>query len=188
MEKCESCGHNQANVFFKAVVNNKTTKMNLCEDCAREKGILAQEWNFPGLSKGGFSLSDAIGSLSGANQENLTQSFKTAARPASGRCPKCSTAFATFKATGFAGCSDCYETFYPAMRQIIKRIHGASLHTGVRASSGAPAPAGAKAPAKVDIAREIAKLKETLRDAVRKEAYEQAAALRDKIQELERGK
>ncbi len=187
MDKCESCGQNPANVFFKAVINSKSTKMNLCEECAREKGILTQEWNLADLEKPGFSLSDMIGSLSSQSQESLAKSFKTAARPTSGRCPRCQTSFSDFKTSGFAGCSNCYEAFYPAMRQIIKRIHGSNVHTGAKNQGSAQigAPAASPVHTRLDIDRELVKLKDALRDAVHKEAYEQAAILRDKIQDME---
>lgn len=38
--KCEHCGENEANFFYKSVVNGKKTEANLCSDCARKLGYM----------------------------------------------------------------------------------------------------------------------------------------------------
>ncbi len=38
--KCEHCGKNEANFFYKSVVNGKKTEVHLCSDCARELGYM----------------------------------------------------------------------------------------------------------------------------------------------------
>ncbi len=187
---CESCQKNEANVFFKAIVNNKTTKINLCEICAKEKGILGDTVNLPGIEKQSFGLSDIVGSLLSELDTDIAKSFKTSARPSQLKCPTCSTTFASFKASGFVGCSQCYEAFRPAMKDIVKRIHGTSTHTGIAYEPAAPVSRSnaphAKAPKPLSPQAEIARLKKDLDAAVQTEAYEQAAVLRDKIKELER--
>lgn len=161
--------------------------MSLCEECARERGILAQDWSFPGLVKGAFSLSDVIGSLTSSAQEELVKSFKTAAKPKELRCPQCATTYAGFKANGFVGCAVCYETFYSSMREIIKRIHGSAVHVGSRYASGKPSNepgAGGAHWVRENPRQELARLKKELEAALQKEAYEQAVVLRDRIRAL----
>ena len=188
---CESCGKNEANVFFKAVVDNKTTKINLCENCAKEKGILGDAANAPDFEKQSFGLSDIVSSLLSELDTDIAKSLKTSTRPSQLKCPNCSTTFASFKTSGFLGCSQCYEAFRPAMKDIVKRIHGTSTHTGityepakpVAAKESAARPKPPKAPSPRN---EIARLKKELDVAVKTEAYEEAAILRDKIKELEK--
>ncbi|MBI4669628.1 MAG: hypothetical protein HY747_10695 [Elusimicrobia bacterium] len=173
MALCESCGQKPATVFFKAVVNDKSAKMNLCEECAGQNGLFPPGFAMPGFAKGGFSLPEIIGSLTGPAQAAPMKPFKTTIRPTQSRCPKCQTTFASFKTSGFVGCSSCYEAFYPAMREIIKKIHGSTVHTGLR---HAPEKTAAHAPAaKMDAEHlkiELAGLHKDLEAAVRKEAKE----------------
>ena len=186
MSTCESCGKNPATVFFKAVVENQSTKINLCEECARERGILSQDWSFSGFEKGGFSLSDMIGGLTSSSQAEIAKSFKSSTKPVESRCLKCGTTYMSFKSSGFVGCSACYEAFYPAMRQIIKKIHGSATHAGLRYASGRPSSGAPAAPNRETLVAELAKLRKDLDGALSREAYEQAAVLRDKIKELEK--
>lgn len=125
---CNYCGHNEANVTFKADINGKTTKTNLCESCARERGILAGFGGIGGAPHFGIGLGELIGSLAQDSQEELAKSFRTPVRPVHPKCPLCGTTFAAFRSSGFVGCENCYEYFYPAMRETVKRIHGAQNH------------------------------------------------------------
>ena len=38
--KCEHCGENEANFFYKSVVNGKKTETNLCSGCAQKLGYM----------------------------------------------------------------------------------------------------------------------------------------------------
>lgn len=185
---CESCQQNEANVFFKAVINNKTTKLNLCENCAKTKGILSEEINIPGLEKAGLSLSDIVGGLVAQAQTGMAKSFKVPTKPLQPKCHQCGLSFAAFKSSGFVGCDNCYEVFYPAMKDIIKRMHGAASHAGKQYATAAKPPAlEPKAKSRPSSAPEqIRRLKAELGQAIKEEAYEKAALLRDKIRQLEK--
>lgn len=188
---CNACGQIEANVFFKAVVDNKTTKLNLCEDCAKTKGILSEAINIPGLEKEGFSLSDIVSGLISQAHIGLTKSLKVPTKPIQPKCPQCATSFPKFKSSGFIGCDQCYEAFYPAMKDIIKRMHGSNSHTGKL--YGAPSKQAPAAPPRTkqrpaSVSEQIRRLKSELALAIKDEAYERAALLRDKIRELGLGK
>ncbi|MBI4064517.1 MAG: UvrB/UvrC motif-containing protein [Elusimicrobia bacterium] len=189
MTICDSCGDKPANVFFKALVNNKSTKFNLCQDCAQEKGFFEQEGIFPGFGKSGFALADMIGNMAAMSQEELAKSIRGTSKPAQSKCAHCGTTFAQFKSSGFVGCNDCYDAFYPAMKGIIKKIHGAALHDGQR--YGVKASPKTASVTRSDLPREslkneLTRLRSHLNLALQKEAYEQAALLRDQIREIQK--
>lgn len=71
----------------------------------------------------------------------------------------------------------CYKTFNDELMPIIRRIQKGTQHTGK-----VPKRAGAQ----FKIYREIENLKAQLRMAVEREAFEEAAELRDRIRELEK--
>jgi len=41
---CDECKKNEAIIHFTQIVNNKVSKYHLCQECAKEKGIV-----FPSL-------------------------------------------------------------------------------------------------------------------------------------------
>ncbi|HEX7939718.1 MAG TPA: UvrB/UvrC motif-containing protein, partial [Gemmatimonadaceae bacterium] len=80
-------------------------------------------------------------------------------------------------ATGRWGCSHCYTVFEPAMRELLRRVHGNPKHAGRRYEPPAPA---------LDAnATILGELKDRLRRAIESEQFEVAADLRDKIRVIE---
>lgn len=86
-------------------------------------------------------------------------------------CASCGQTFAEFQKSGLLGCSACYLAFESELGRILKRLHGARHHC-------------VEAPPKQDA---LAVLEAQLQDAVRREAYEEAVALRDHIRILKQG-
>jgi protein arginine kinase activator len=92
-------------------------------------------------------------------------------------CTRCGATFQDFRETGRLGCSDCYRTFEPALRDLLRRLHGSTHHLGERYAEREPA---------ADVAREqAAELREQLRLAVETENFELAAELRDRLRVVE---
>lgn len=80
-------------------------------------------------------------------------------------CPQCGQAFAEFQQSGLLGCAGCYPTFEKELVKIFKRLHGTTLHCV----------------AVVPQTETRADLEKQLKDAVAREAYEDASAIRDRI-------
>ena len=143
------------------IVGDKMQKLDLCEDCAKAKGV-----NDPAS----FAMADIMLGL-GAAQE-LEQSVGGVEV----KCPRCGFTQADFKKTGRLGCSECYVTFAEGLASLIKAMHKGTKHTG-------------KVPARLfrDIVRSdrLNELKRSLEEAVSKEDYESAATIRDEIRQLE---
>lgn len=156
---CDVCKSKEATVFLTQIVEGKMQKVNLCENCSKEKGV-----NDPT----GFALADLLLGL-GAAQE-------IEKNPSGIRCPVCGFSQADFKKTGRLGCSACYDAFAEGLSGMLKNMHRGLIHVG-------------KVPAKLAIARrrtqELTKLEEGLARAIAQEHFEEAAALRDKIRSLE---
>lgn len=163
---CEECGKKDATVRFEQVVNGKRTVTNLCQDCAQKKGLM-NVFLQPTLN-----LSSLMSALLGSQ-------LTAPAIPAGGeeqRCPVCGMSYRDFARAGMLGCSRCYKTFEDRLEPLLRRIHGSDRHVGK-----APVKAGGSA----KLRRELEGLKRDLAAAVRSEAYEKAAELRDKIRQVE---
>jgi protein arginine kinase activator len=160
---CCVCKQKEATVHLTQIAAEKVQKVDLCEDCAKEKGV-----NDPT----GFSLADLLMGLGSAQE--LTQ-------PGGGSelvCPRCGFSQADFKKTGRLGCADCYTTFAEGLGSLLKSMHKGTRHVG-------------KAPAALRQTRETSErlgtLQRQLAKAVQEENFEQAALLRDQIKELNTG-
>ena len=154
---CCVCKTKEAKVHLTQIVGEKMQKVDLCEQCAAQKGV-----NDPQ----GFSLADLLLGL-GASQE-----MEQATGGADVKCPTCGFTHADFKKAGRLGCSECYVTFSEGLEALLKTMHKGTKHTG-------------KVPASLQHSRELAdkikSLEKKLAKAVGEENFEQAAATRDEI-------
>lgn len=157
---CDVCKTNEASVFLTQIVDGKMQKVNLCDSCAKAKGV---------DDPTGFALADLLLGL-GAAQEIERGSG------AAQRCPGCGFSQADFKKTGRLGCAQCYETFAEGLNSLLKAMHKGTHHTG-------------KVPARIarSIERDNAlkTLQRDLQKAVADENYETAAQIRDQLRQLE---
>lgn len=169
---CNQCGKNKATVHLTEIVNDQITKLDLCEACAKEKGSDVEQH---------FGIADLLAALSDVEGPSSTTS-PAAAATAKTKCPRCGLTYEDFKKIGRLGCGDCYETFKASLAPLLKRIHGSNQHLGK-----SPSPVQvkeAKATSKLIEELEAAKLE--LQKAVKKEEFEEAAAIRDKIKFLDK--
>ena len=91
-------------------------------------------------------------------------------------CETCGIKFVDFRNTGRLGCPHDYDVFRDELVQLLENIHGETRHCG-------------KVPRRLPQARqtraELSQLRKELARAVEREAYEEAARLRDRIRRLE---
>jgi len=157
--KCDKCNR-PATVHLTEIVGGEKLEKHLCESCAAAEGITVTA-NIP-ISK---LLEDFV--------------LQTSGEPAGAelKCDVCGLTFAEFRQQGHLGCPNDYDAFEPALTPLLERAHeGATQHLGK-----VPRRAGA------DQKRQNAllRLRAELKQAVGAEDYEKAAALRDRIKEME---
>jgi protein arginine kinase activator len=135
-------------------------KVDLCEECAKEKGV---------DDPAGFSLADMLLGL-GASQE-----MEEAAGGSDLSCPSCGFTQADFKKSGRLGCAACYDTFAEGLEALLKSMHKGVRHVG-------KVPAGLRR--LQDLQKRLGDLQSQLDQAVEVENFEQAAVLRDDIKKI----
>ena len=165
---CEECRRRPATVHITKIVNNMQTEVHLCQECAQAKGELTF------ISQPAFTFQDFLtGMLQHA--QSMTPGLTVETRME--RCPNCGFTYAEFKETGRLGCSVCYEQFRGQIHSLLRRIQGSTGHTGKVPGHSSEA---------IGYRRQIEELREQQRAAIAQEKYEEAAKLRDKIQNLEK--
>jgi protein arginine kinase activator len=158
---CDQCGERDASVHLTTIVDNEVRQQHLCEKCAAERGVET-------------TVSVPKHPLSAFLHEVQAQAV---AAVESGKCTFCGSTMADFRASGRWGCARCYGAFEPAMRELLRRVHGNARHAGRRYQPPAPALD--------EHATILGELKERLRRAIENEQFEVAADLRDKIKVME---
>jgi protein arginine kinase activator len=157
---CDVCKKNVAKVHLTQMEKGETKKIDLCEECAKVKGI---------DDPAGFSLADVLLGL-GASQQ-IEQGG-----PAAGlRCPACGFTQAEFKKTGRLGCAQCYRTFAEGLEGLLKSMHKGTRHVGKVPQTR---------PLSADREEQLKGLQGELEKAVTEEDFERAAVLRDQIKRL----
>jgi len=155
--QCCVCKEKPATVHLTQIVGEKMQKLDLCEDCAKTKGI-----NDPTS----FAMADLMLGL-GASQE-----LEHAASGVETKCARCGFSQADFKKSGRLGCPECYKTFAEGLSGLLKTMHKGTRHIG-------------KTPEALRQTREtvdrLKSLQKKLAKAIEGEDYETAAALRDEI-------
>jgi protein arginine kinase activator len=163
--QCQICRKKEATIHLTEITDGVRSEMHICENCAEEQGIAI---------KSQIPLNELLGSLlasapsddeiSGTSEEKLS-------------CPQCGFTLEQFRREAVLGCPYDYEVFEKSFLPLIEKAHnGKTSHCGKVPS---------KTPRSTKKQIELIRLRQQLDSAVQKEDYEQAAKLRDKINQLE---
>lgn len=158
---CNVCGQNEATIHLTEIVNNQMLEVHLCETCAEQKGAdFKSHFDFNKLLA---SLGDSGSELKGERATKLI-------------CKECGISYEEFGRTGRLGCSTCYQSFEKLLLPLIKRVQRDLKHVGKVPQKATP---------EVKRAVELRELQERLRKSIQSETFEEAAKIRDLIQQLE---
>ncbi len=157
--RCDACEDKNATVYLTQIVDGQMQKVNLCDACAKEKGV---------TDPTGFALADLLLGLGSDEKVNLPGDELT--------CETCGFTQSGFKKNGRLGCSECYQVFGGGLDSLVKAMHKGTLHVG-------------KVPTRYKVTKrftdQITELKQRLKIAITDENFEEAAKLRDEIKSAE---
>ena len=163
---CQICKKKEATIHLTEISDGVRNEMHLCEHCAQQEGV---------AMKGQLSINELLSNLL-ATQPSDEDLLGTGDQGQA--CPNCGFSIEQFAKEPLLGCPYDYETFEKALLPLIEKTHdGKTVHCGKVPS---------KAPPDLKQKMELMTLKQRLEAAVRSEDYEQAAQLRDKINQLEK--
>ena len=164
---CQSCKENPATVHVTEVQHGEADgeqaleERHLCEVCA-------QAANLPHSTVIQKSVAEIWKLLQASAQRGRKEPGVT--------CPDCGMTLAEFRQRGRLGCPKDYEIFMPQLRDLLERIHGATRHSGRTPGLDEPS---------MERLKQVNELQRRLEAAIREEAYEDAAALRDQLKTLQ---
>jgi protein arginine kinase activator len=151
--KCTICGA-KAERQFTEIASGRRRTMSLCLECASKQDLAGPPPKH--VKPPAFKVKLQAKTLgSGLPAATL-------------RCPECGIRLVELRKSGRVGCARCYEVFRKQVLPLLRRVHGATDHVGMR-------------PRGVGSQPDLAGLREELRRAIEAEDFEQAARLRDRI-------
>ena len=158
--KCQFCSK-PATVHLTDIVALQKKELHLCEGCAEQHQLIKkQELNLPAI------VQNLIGQHLGPQTDELARLT----------CPACGIKYMEFRAQGRLGCPHDYVVFRGGLTPLLQRIHRSDRHVGKAPRSSALSP---------ERQAELADLRRRLQTAIRAEAYEEAARLRDLLRQKE---
>jgi protein arginine kinase activator len=166
--KCSVCGEREGVVSLTQVKEGEVHTSSLCAQCASEKGI-----------ETGFAMADTpLGGFLAKLGESADPDAPFLASLEI-HCAGCNATLRDFRETGRVGCAECYAAFDAPLRELLRRLHGSTHHTGMQYQRGEGPPVRPE-PGRTDL-----ELREQLRRAVESEQFELAAELRDRLRDRE---
>lgn len=155
--KCQKCTKAATLHITEVVSEDQFEELHLCEECAHKYLYEPQQ---KGAQKGGVPAEEGD-EASALNQKE---------------CSHCGIKFVEFRNTGRLGCPQDYQEFREELLPLLENIHGETKHCGKTPR---------RQPQNKQTQTELIQLRKQLHQAVTKEAYEDAARIRDRIKTLE---
>ena len=164
--KCQYC-EKPATFHITELTGTEPAELHFCEEHAR---LYLTQSDEP---------EETAPSLAGvlAQQLKVGQTAEDLARLDQRSCPVCGVTFYEFRHAGRLGCPHDYVHFSEDLEPLIMNIHGATEHVGKSPQHGVRG---------TDHQTSLIKLRREMKEAVEREDYEQASAIRDEIRQLEK--
>jgi protein arginine kinase activator len=159
MLKCHKCTKPATYHITEVVSEDQYEELHLCEECYHKFFYEPQQ--------GGAGQKGATGPAEESEEASLLNQRE---------CPVCKIKFVEFRNSGRLGCPHDYDEFREELLPLLENIHGETKHCGKTPR---------RQPQNKQTRSELIQLRKQLQQAVTREAYEDAARLRDRIRQLE---
>jgi protein arginine kinase activator len=159
MNKCQKCPKPATLHITEIRSEEQIEEMHLCEECAHK--YLYEPQGKAAAVKAAVPSPN----VEGEEPEALNR-----------ECSVCGIKFVEFRNTGRLGCPHDYQEFRDELVRLLENIHGETRHCG---------KVPKRLPQNKKKQNELVQLRKQLLQAVNKEAYEDAARLRDRIRQVE---
>jgi len=160
MMKCQKCPKTATLHITEILGEDQIEEWHLCEECFHRFQVEQAHKNSPHKHAAPVETHDDPDEQNVLNRE----------------CEVCSLKFIDFRNSGRLGCPHDYAAFREELLPLLENIHGETRHCG---------KAPRQQPDRQRKEAELTQLRKQLTQAVTKEAYEEAARLRDRIRRME---
>ena len=185
MMLCQICKANPATIHIQEIVNGETNTLHICAECARKRNIAEGD---PG-SHFHEMLERLTQAIANSADLKLAELFEPKQQEEEEKqdldCTVCGTTFQSYRKTGKLGCAACYEQFAQLLSPEFSLIHHGSVHCGKTPPETVEQWQDPTVSERIGLRRELERLCKGLDESIRREEFELAAELRDKIAAIE---
>ena len=181
---CQICKKNPATVHVQEIVGGKKNTLHLCASCADKKAMLEPFLHGTDLEA---IIKDMMGMIkNGPEDAGEAHAHESKEHGHGSVCPFCSWTYEKWNKTGRLGCERCYNVFASEIEERLPAMHRGLIHKG-KTPPGMEKQDNAAGQVEQDLAliRELEMLRKDLQGSIRRDEYEIAARIRDKIFDLE---
>lgn len=172
---CDFCKNNIAKVHLIRVQNDNVEKVNICLECAKDFSFFSEDSFYKDLNKILYRIFQSDGAR--AYDYKSKKTLKNLDIKKNRSCSFCSMDLKKIKKLGRMGCPHCYKEFKSVLLPIIKTIHEDMEYRGKIPENTSR---------QVKLEKSISDLKNRIKNEIFVENFEEAARIRDKINQLEK--
>ncbi len=180
---CERCNKVESSILYHEAAPDRSRTLWLCRPCA---DILSAEGELADVSAAmppydsPLLTSDDPPPLPPSAVASVVTAVKEAGgaqdTPPQTVCPLCGLRDTELRETGIVGCALCYRTFRGILSGVLRTLHGSEEHRGRMSADYR---------AKRERQVKLGNLRESIKEAILAERFEEAAALRDEVRRVE---
>ena len=186
MMLCQICKAKPATIHIQEIMNGETNTLHICAECASKRNIAEGKANshFHEMLE---RLTQAIANSADLKLADLFEPNKTQEEEETKdlECTVCGTTFQSWKKTGKLGCAACYEQFAQLLSPEFPLVHHGSVHCGKTPPETVEQWQDPVVSERINLRRELEELCKSLDESIRREEFELAAELRDRIAAIE---
>ena len=186
MMLCQICKANPATIHIQEIVNGETNTLHICPECAKKRNLVegnAANSHFHEMLE---RLTQAIANSADLKLAELfEQKQQEEEETADLQCSVCGTSWHAYKKNGKVGCAACYEQFGQRILEEIRLNQHGSVHSGKTPPETVEQWHDPAVSERINLRRELDRIRKGLDESIRREEFEQAAELRDRITAIE---
>ena len=184
---CQICKLNPASIHIQEIVNGERNALHICAECAKKRNLAEETANNPHFHEMLERLTQAIASSADLKLAELFEQKKPQEEEEAEdlACTVCGTTFQSYRKTGKLGCAACYGQFGQVLFPELALVHHGSVHCGKTPPETVEQWQDPAVSERINMRRELERLRKGLDESIRREEFELAAELRDKIALIE---
>jgi len=186
MMLCQICKAHPATIHIQEIVNGETNTLHICPECAKKRNLAegnAANSHFHEMLE---RLTQAIANSAELKLADLFEQKKPEGEESQDLlCDVCGASWNAYKKNGRVGCAACYEQFSQLILEDIELNQHGSVHCGKTPPETVEQWQDPAVSERINLRCELERLRKGLDESIRREEYEQAAEIRDRIAGIE---
>ena len=183
MMLCQICKANPATIHIQEIANGERNTLHICAECAKKRNLAEDNAANSHFHEMLERLTQVIANSADLKLAELFEQKNPQEKEEEQdlACTVCGTTLQSYRKTGKLGCAACYEQFGHIIVPEFALAHHGSVHCGKTPPETVEQWQDPAVSERIRLRRELERLGKGLDESIRREEFELAAELRDKI-------